>query len=305
MIKPHKPHKNNVNINIILINIVYYIILYNYILYYIMSKSKTHTRRNRRRNSRRNSRRNRQRNSRRNSRRNRQRNSQRNSKKSLMKKDKLNIAILFSGRLTSYDKHYNNIMNNIVQGNNVDFYAGISTEKINKELLKDFIKLYKPVKWKYSSSPLIKPEGGWDNVKANKEMKFIKKNPMFMWRNRHNVMDLYKKSKKKYDWIISTRLDLYYTEKLNYNLLDDNKINIPNDADYGGYQDKIAIGKKDTMMKYLNLYKYMKNYLKKKPINPEPLLKYHLLQQKVPVKRIIFKHNIFPKVPHKMKIKNI
>ena len=215
---------------------------------------------------------------------------------------KLNIAILFSGRLTSNDKHYNNIMDNLVQGNNVDFYAGISTEKINEELLKDFIKLYNPVKWKYSSSKLIEPEGGWDNVKANKEMKPIKKNPMFMWRNRHNVRELSKNIRKKYDWIISTRLDVYYTEKLNYNSLDENKINIPKDADYGGYQDKIAVGKKDTMMEYLNLYKHLKHYLKTKPINPEPLLKHHLLQQSVPVNRITLKHKIFPKVPHKKKI---
>ena len=72
----------------------------------------------------------------------------------------------------------------------------------------------------------------------------IKKNPMFMWRNRDNVMNLFSKSKKKYDWIISTRLDVYYTEKLDFKKLDDKKINIPLLADYGGYQDKIAIGKK-------------------------------------------------------------
>ena len=78
-------------------------------------------------------------------------------------------------------------------------------------------------------------------------MEPIKKNPMFMWRNRDNVMELFKKSKKKYDWVISTRLDVYYDEKLNFNKLSRDKINIPLLADYGGYQDKIAIGKKNIM----------------------------------------------------------
>ena len=39
-------------------------------------------------------------------------------------------------------------MDNLVQGNNVDFYAGISTEPINDELLDGFVKMYKPKKVK-------------------------------------------------------------------------------------------------------------------------------------------------------------
>ena len=216
--------------------------------------------------------------------------------------NKLNIAILFSGRLTSYDKHYKNIMDNLVQGNNVDFYAGISTEPINDELLDGFVKMYKPKKVKKSDKDLLDID--WDNVKANEYMTPIKKNPMFMWRNRDNVMNIFKKSKKKYDWVISTRLDVYYTEKLDFKKLDAKKINIPLLADYGGYQDKIAIGTKDTIIKYLDLYDNMKEYLKKKPVNPEPLLKYHIQQKNLPVNRISLKHYIYPKVPQKRKAAN-
>ena len=216
--------------------------------------------------------------------------------------NKLNIAILFSGRLTSYDKHYKNIIDNLVQGNNVDFYAGISTEPINDELLDGFVKMYKPKKVKKSDKELLDID--WDNVKANEYMTPIKKNPMFMWRNRDNVMNIFKKSKKEYDWVISTRLDVYYTEKLDFKKLDAKKINIPLLADYGGYQDKIAIGKKDTIMKYLDLYDNMKEYLKKKPVNPEPLLKYHIQQKNLPVNRISLKHYIYPKVPQKRKAAN-
>ena len=216
---------------------------------------------------------------------------------------KLNIAILFSGRLTSFDRHYDNIMENLVQNNNVDFYAGISTEPINKELKKSFIELYKPKSWKYSTKKLIEPIGGWDNVKANKGMTHIKKNPMFMWRNRDNVKNQLKKSKKRYDWIISTRLDVYYNEKLDYSKLDEKSLNIPKLADYGGYQDKIAIGKKKFILEYLDLYSNMKEYLKTRPVDPEPLLKYHLRVKEIPVKRINLNHKIFPKVSQKNKIK--
>ena len=220
------------------------------------------------------------------------------------KKKKMKIAILLSGRLTSYDKHYQNIMDNLVQGNDVDFYAGISTEPINKKLLDGFLKLYKPKKWKYSDKPLLDIE--WDKVKANKQMTPIKKNPMYMWRNRDNVRELLRRepSKVKYDWVISTRADLFYKEKLDYNDLEADKLNIPRLADYGGYQDKIAIAKKPLMLEYLDLYDNMKTYLvdKKRSVNPETLLKYHIDKAKnIPVHRMSLKHDIFPKVALKKK----
>ena len=218
----------------------------------------------------------------------------------------MKIAILLSGRLTSYDKHYDNIIKNLVpKGAQVDFYAGLSKEPINDELVGGFKKLYKPKTIKKSSQPLLKIN--WDKVKSNKEMELIKKNVMFMWRNRDTLRRVVKKFKpQQYDWIISTRPDVYYSNKLNYSQLDPNSINIPQGADYNGYQDKIAIGKKEIMLKYLNLYNNMEKYLEedKKAINPEPLLKYHLKKQNVPVVRILLSHKIFPKVSNKDKQKN-
>ena len=42
-----------------------------------------------------------------------------------------------------------------------------------------------------------------------------------------------------------------------------------------------------------------------KPVNPEPLLKYHIQQKNLPVKlKISLKHNIYPKVPLKRKVAN-
>ena len=216
---------------------------------------------------------------------------------------KKRIAILISGRLTSYDKHYQNIIDTFGDGYVIDFYAGISEEPINKKLLDGFLKLYKPKKWAYSNKPLLDIE--WDKVKANKEMMNYKKNPMFMWRNRDNVRSLLQSNSRgraalkiKYDWVISTRADVFYKEKLNYNDLDPDAINIPRLADYGGYQDKIAIAKEPLMLEYLDLYDNMKTYLidKKRAVNPEPLLKYHIDKGKnIPVHRIDLKHNIFPK----------
>jgi hypothetical protein len=210
----------------------------------------------------------------------------------------MRVAILLSGRLTSYDKHYQNIMENLGQDYDVDFYAGISEEPINETLLDGFLKMYKPVAWKYSDKPLLDIE--WDKVKSGKNLAPIKKNVMYMWRNRDNVKSLLKGD---YDWIISTRLDVFYKNKLDYNDLDDSYVNIPKGSDFGGYQDKIAIAKKPLMLEYLDVYDNLKKYVvdDKRTIEPETLIKYHLKYKSINVKRIVLKHDIFPKVALKKK----
>ena len=178
-------------------------------------------------------------------------------------KKKLKIAIVFSGRLTSYDKHYQNIMDNLVQGNDVDFYAGISEEPVNERLLDGFLKMYKPKKWAVSDKPLF-------DIDFKKEKERIPKNAappqstVYQARNRDKSRSLLMKSKVKYDWIISTRADVYYKNKLNYDELDADKVNIPEGANFGGIQDKIAIAKKPLILRYLNMYDYLPEYIKKK-----------------------------------------
>lgn len=222
------------------------------------------------------------------------------SKKKIKKKPK-RIAILLSGRLTSYDKHYQNIIDTFGDGYVIDFYAGISEEPINKKLLDGFLKMYKPIRWKYSDKPLLDID--FSKVKSGKNLAPIRKNVMFMWRNRDAVKSLL--GNVRYEWIISTRLDVFYKNKLDYNELDADKINIPKGSDFGGYQDKIAIAKKSLMMEYLDVYDNLKKYVvdDKRTIEPETLVKYHLGKKykNIPVKRIVLEHDIFPKVALKKK----
>ena len=205
----------------------------------------------------------------------------------------MRVAILLSGRLTSYDKHYQNIIDTFGDDNVIDFYAGISEESVNETLLDGFLKMYKPVAWKYSDKPLLDIE--WDKVKSGKNLAPIKKNVMYMWRNRDNVKSLLKGD---YDWIISTRTDVFYKNKLDYNDLDDSYVNIPKGSDFGGYQDKIAIAKKPLMLEYLDVYDNLKKYVvdDKRTIEPETLIKYHLKYKSINVKRMTLDHQLFPKV---------
>ena len=215
---------------------------------------------------------------------------------------KMKIAIVISGRLTSYDKHYQGIMENLVQDYDVDFYAGISEEPINKRLLDGFLKMYKPVAWAVSDKPLF-------DIDFKKEKERLPKNAappqstVYQARNRDKSRSLLMKSKVKYDWIISTRADVYYKNKLNYDELDADKVNIPEGANFGGIQDKIAIAKKPLILRYLNMYDYLPEYIKKKNLQAEKALNNYLKTFKIPVKRITLGHQLFPKVKLSDKLK--
>lgn len=227
-------------------------------------------------------------------------------KKGVVKKpkNKKKIAILISGRLTSYDKHYQGIMDNLVQGNDVDFYAGISTEPENDALLDGFLKLYKPIAWAISDKPLFDIDFKKEKEKMPEDSA-PPQSTVFQARNRDKSRSLLMKSKVKYDWIISTRADVYYKNKLNYDELDPNFVNIPNGANYGGIQDKIAIAKKPLMLRYLNMYDYLPEHitLKRKSLHAEQTLNNYLKKFKIPVKRITLGHQLFPKRKYKDKLK--
>ena len=57
------------------------------------------------------------------------------------------------------------------------------------------------------------------------------------------------------------------------------------------------------MLEYLDVYDNLKKYVVdyKRTIEPETLIKYHLKYKSINVKRIVLKHDIFPKVGLKKK----
>lgn len=232
----------------------------------------------------------------------------------------MRVALIFSGRLTSCDIHHKNIIDKIVghhsydvflgTHHNYEVFLGMSCEKCNDALFHKFIDLYKPKKIIESDDNIQEPLCGWENIKGNEFTKKTIKNPVRMWYNRHIIFEEVKNYLKgNFDLVVSLRCDVNYFENLNFDdlglCLDDNTIYIPGGADYGGYQDKIAFGSPHAMEKYFNLYNNLNNLVsEKKSMNPEPLLKRHLKQTKVNVKRIEFKHQIHPKISQKQKVKN-
>ena len=191
----------------------------------------------------------------------------------------MKIAILFSGRLNTNIEQYNNIMNNLVQSNDVDFF--ISHSKIDEKNIQDFIQLYKPKKIIESD------EIHFDYSKYQKRSEANKHNVMCMFLNRKKVCKLFQEyindNNINYDIIISCRCDLWFDEKLDINSLmnhiNNNELCIPNPQfDYTGINDQIAIGNYKTITTYLQVYDSLFNILESTPsvFHPETLLAIYL-----------------------------
>ena len=83
---------------------------------------------------------------------------------------KLKLAILMAGRIMNYKNAYPNIMENIVQGNDVDFFLSHSPEL--DEDLEDFRKVFQP------------------NILNNDPHDIKMINPHFQHQNRHNLIKM-------------------------------------------------------------------------------------------------------------------
>lgn len=167
----------------------------------------------------------------------------------------MKIAILFSGRLDATIEQYNNIMNNLVQSNDVDFF--ISHSKTDDNIIQDFVNLYKPKKIIESD------ELYFDCGKYKPLSEKCKHHTMCMYLNRKKVCNLLKEyindNNTNYDIIISGRCDLVFGEKLDINSLinhiNNNELCIPNpQCDYTGINDQFAIGNYKTIITYLQIY---------------------------------------------------
>lgn len=171
----------------------------------------------------------------------------------------MKIAVLFYGRIDKCKNNYENIKNNLIN-NDVDIYLSCDDGSIDD--LNDFIRLYKPVNYcnnKKSSDLSI-----YDKYSANGNVVNINKMiPCLI--NKKKVFELMKSSNIIYDIIISTRIDIFYNEKIyldNFNLIN-SSLYIPCNCDYGtnSINDQIAIGNFNNMEKYMKIYDNIISYL--------------------------------------------
>jgi hypothetical protein len=165
----------------------------------------------------------------------------------------MRIAVLFSGRLNGYEHSYKNILDNIVQGNQVDFFISYCKNS-PQELLDGFLNKFKPVAWMESDEQYFDmtsyPHPTHVGVKSRHNM-------MCMFLNRSNVYKLYDNYKTvnniKYDLVCSSRLDFVIHSKLDLSMMI-KSLCIPAECDYNGINDRFACGNEEVMKDYMLCY---------------------------------------------------
>ena len=203
----------------------------------------------------------------------------------------MKIAILFSGRIFRFGNHYNNIMENIVQEHDVDFFLSHSPE-LNEDL-ESFYELYKPVA--LCNDPI--PEFDFIQYPNYPEFPKNMRNITCMLYNRRRVFNLLETHMKTnnlhYDCILSYRLDLFSYNKLDYKI-EPNILYIPDGFDWhGGINDQVAYVTYEPMKIYMNIFNNIYNILNNGcPFHPELINKENLLLYNINIQRVPFHYEI-------------
>jgi len=170
-------------------------------------------------------------------------------------------AVLIYGRLNKAKDHFQNLKESF---GDVDFFA--SSDNSPQHCLEDFVSLYKPIL--YTNEPIIHsyeldhyPDKPYETHLDNMIRHFI---------NKKRVFELMKKSGKKYDVVVSFRIDAVLLHPIRLTMVP-NHIYIPDGYDHReGIIDHIAIGDESTMEKYMNIADNMIHLLEKGLSFPHP-----------------------------------
>jgi hypothetical protein len=165
----------------------------------------------------------------------------------------MKIAILYAGRIESYDEYYSNLKKYILKENDVDFF--LYHNKILNEDLSGFIELYKP---KIVIDEYI-----------NEDLPIVPAhyNGMSMFYSRYYLFKKFKDYCSEniihYDAVMVYRLDLLALHDICFEHLtyDDNTIYLPNLRHSQGLNDFMAIGNMNSIEKYCHLAQDYTNLL--------------------------------------------
>ncbi len=210
----------------------------------------------------------------------------------------MKIAILFSGRIHLFQKSYQNIIKNMVQGNEVDFFVSYPKNTDINET-NAFLEKFEPKGFMESEEEYFSIEKYPDPPKH--VILKSRHNMMCMFLNRKNVFQLLQKyieeNNIKYDLVISTRIDFLIHQKLDLKLLihkaNQEFLCIPAGQDCLGLNDRIAMGNMDTMNVYMSCFDSLEYLFENGTwIHPESALKDYVQYKQMKVFRFPLKTEI-------------
>jgi len=203
--------------------------------------------------------------------------------------NKLNIAILFTGRIIDDPQQYNNFCEFFLtplKDHHVDIFVSHS-KGYTPERIQSFTRLYNPKCITKSSEKYI------DTNRFSLHPEARRHNLMCMFLSRQNVLqlldDYVQKSHIKYDLVISSRTDLWFKTPIPFQQFigrDGRDIHVPEGSNWGGLNDQCAFGNLEEMRIYLSLYNEIVPLLESGvDLHPESLLKAYLDRKQITVRR--------------------
>ena len=161
----------------------------------------------------------------------------------------MRIAVLVFGRLNRCADHYENIMESLGD-NEVDFF--VSSDNPDENLLKDFIRLYKPKSCNHSAITYDYDLSKYPGRRGETRIDIMTRH--FINKNRVLALleEYIEKTMVEYDCVLSLRVDCVFKNKFLFDSFKENTIYIPYDFDWveNGINDQLAYGKIEVMRKY-------------------------------------------------------
>lgn len=229
----------------------------------------------------------------------------------------MKTAVLLSGQIRNAKQCYNSILEHVVNPYQADVFIEswmpdnytldhrnqlISNDMSTDELLKK----YKPklaIFENFDNSELtsalskidIKNRQAFDGSWAHET---IIPNIFYMhykvWLCYEAVLRYERLNNVSYDCIIRLRFDLQFEEFPLMSDLKPSRIYVPTGSDHrGGLNDLVAIGDRDSMAKYCNLYLNLLQYAKSGVgFHPESILRHHIMSNSIDVERFEMKYKL-------------
>jgi hypothetical protein len=188
----------------------------------------------------------------------------------------MKLAILVYGRLKKGSDHYQNILDNIVQHHDCDFF--VSSD--NAPEIDAFRALYTPLA--YNNDPIA------DTYDLRQFAKFSGRRPetniqnmTCHFVNKERVFSLLEDQLQttpgaRYDGVVALRVDILFETPVPFDLLTQGNHNttnvfIPTGCDYaGGLNDQFAFGSVEAMKAYMEMYSSAQYLLQNRKSIPHP-----------------------------------
>ena len=198
-------------------------------------------------------------------------------KKNLIKNISMKTSLLFSGQLRGFKHVVENINKNIISNlGDVDayFYITGKVEDTSHLNCNTYIKEFVDEDYDVSRLTMENP---------NKEFQKRFVGQFYALKQCKNFM---KEHNKNYDLVVRIRPDSFFEKELTMDMIDKSKINISDFHQWGGINDRFAIGPQKEMEIYCDMVDSIFDI----GGNAEKKLKHHLNKHKVPVNLINFHH---------------